>query len=385
MHTEIVYIFPDTLPRDDLVFPLAQIFKQVFFLRPVENDPPEPEDLTSLLREMTEEQYIGFDCPAPLLGDRDRFLQLLRDIRYRPDDYTGHLGSLSAGPDSIGGQQESEEFIMHTLLRQTGIQAGAIDRTENTLEYGKEQEEKQASMLLWQARLLLKLGEAVNRKREQIQRNLDRIALREKELLRELRKEQGETREQTPSSQHTGYSGSEEIPLSQLRLRLKAWSRLFAVGQQPQRAVFVTRSVDAFELLIEHYRQEYTAEPKHLLTFPLPAVMTENDCIEKRRCFQMDTEEFSALIRGALNKPLFFEERKEEWAAVLEQHYPTTENGRCRLSLYFLPAITPQEFFLDTFSRRAGGNMSGHREERPTGTGAVIGILEELTDTGDNV
>ena len=165
MSVDRAYIFPNILPEDKVVFPLTQLFERIIFLRPVEEDPPEFD--TPLLREMAGRQESGgcinCSCPAPLAGDRDRFLGLLRDISSHPEDYAGHLGNLSAGLGSVVHQDEQEQSIMDTLLQQTGIRTGTGG--EHTSEPGKGQAKNVSPTLLWQARLLLKLGESVDRSR----------------------------------------------------------------------------------------------------------------------------------------------------------------------------------------------------------------------------
>jgi hypothetical protein len=384
MSFEIAYIFPNTLPDEALVFPLVQLVDRVLFLRPAEDDEPEEEELTPFLREMTEQQCICYACPAPLRQDRDRFMQLLQDIRSRPDDYAGHLGSLSAGPGSIGNRQESEHAIMETLLAQTGIRAPLRDtRPESTPEPAKGQEEKQRSLLLWQARLLLKLGETVDQSRAEIRRNLDALARREKTLLQDLRREQETGQLLSAAGFPPTGPGLEELSAGQQRLRLKAWARLFAAGEPPSSAVFITRSADAFETLFDYSSRE-TAQPEHLFTLSLPAVPNRNgeEFAERRGGFQQDAGELLALLRQTetVNTPLLFPEKQDEWTALLAQHYPAAENRRCRLSLYSVPAVTPQQFFLETFApgdNRADRVCSAGTEEKGSkGNGTVIGLLE---------
>ncbi|MCI5166176.1 MAG: hypothetical protein D3903_08775, partial [Candidatus Electrothrix sp. GM3_4] len=197
MSVERAYIFPNILPENGLVFPLAQLFDQIVFLRPVEDDLPEIDtpflpDSEKIADQQGSGGCINYSCPARLAGDRERFLILLQDIRLRPEDYAGHLGNLSAGLGNMVRPNEQELSIMDTLLHQTGIQARPRD---NTPEPGKEQEKNASAVLLWQARLLLKLGESLDRNQAEIRRDLDRMTRQQDELFRELRKERKEGKE----------------------------------------------------------------------------------------------------------------------------------------------------------------------------------------------
>ena len=186
MSIDLAYIFPNILPDNGLVFPLAQLFEQVVFLRPVEDDPPKIDIPFSpeIADQQGSGECINYSCPAPLAEDRDRFLALLRDIRSRPEDYAGHLGNLSAGLGNMVRPNEQEHAIMDTLLRQTGIRTGS---GEHTPQAEKGQEKNASSVRLWQARLLLKLGESVDRNQAEIRRNLDRMTRQQEDLLKDLR------------------------------------------------------------------------------------------------------------------------------------------------------------------------------------------------------
>ncbi|MCI5138485.1 MAG: hypothetical protein D3922_08735, partial [Candidatus Electrothrix sp. AR1] len=146
MSVERAYIFPNILPDNGLIFPLAQFFNQIILLRPVEDDLPDTDTPFSV--ETADQQgsggCINFSCPAPLAEDRERFLILLQDIRSRPEDYAGHLGNLSAGLGHMVRPNEQEQSIIDTLLHQTGIRAGSRD---NTPEPGKGQEKNASSVL----------------------------------------------------------------------------------------------------------------------------------------------------------------------------------------------------------------------------------------------
>lgn len=375
MSVERAYIFPNILPEDGLIFPLSQLFAQVFFLRPVEDDLPEAD--TPLLRELTKQQgssgCLRYSCPAPLADDRDRFLGLLRDIRLRPEDYVGHLGNLSAGLGSAVRQDEQESSIVDTLLRQTGIRTGF---REHTPEPGKRQEKNASSVLLWQARLLLKLGESLDRDQAEIRRNLDMMSRQQEQLLRGLREEQGG---EILDPAFSLFSTEDEIPLKQQRLRLKAWSRLFALSEERfEHTAFISSSPDAVESLLERYRQEHAGTARQL-TLSLPAFLAEEkDVLSGRDRFQKEAGELINAMRAfptaSAAHSVFTEEAGEKWSDLLERHYPAAEHGRCTLTLYFLPEITPQRLFLETFA--VHDDLSAHPMTAPAGTGTFLGILK---------
>ncbi|WLE98315.1 MAG: hypothetical protein QTN59_05650 [Candidatus Electrothrix communis] len=377
MSVERAYIFPNILPDNGLIFPLAQFFDQIVLLRPVEDDLPDTDTPFSV--ETADQQgrggCINFSCPAPLAEDRERFLILLQDIRSRPEDYAGHLGNLSAGLGHMIRPNEQEKSIMDTLLHQTGIGAGSRD---NTPEPGKGQEKNASSVLLWQARLLLKLGESLDQNQAEIRRDLDRMTRQQEELFRELRKERKEEEGEPPGLAFPLFDTDNELSLKQQRLRLKAWSRLFALSpDQFETTAFISSSPDTVEALLKHYRQEHTKTAKQLLSLPLPAFFDEDDeALLCRDRFQEEASELIATIRAGLtasDEKVFLEESREVWGDMLERHYPAAEHRRCTLTLYFLPEITPQRLFLETFAPH--DDLAAREVVEATEAGTLLGIL----------
>ncbi|WP_339138620.1 MAG: hypothetical protein WGN25_09945 [Candidatus Electrothrix sp. GW3-4] len=375
MSVDLAYIFPDVLPDDGVVLPLPLLFTQVLFLRPVEDDLPEAD--TPLVREMLGQQErsrcIAYTCPAPLGEDRERFLALLQDIRLRPEDYAGHLGNLSAGLGHVVREDEREHSIIDTLLQQSGIRAGS---GEHTPEPEKGQEKNVFSVRLWQARLLLKLGESMDRNQAEIRRNLDRMRQQQEMLFRELRREEDGD---LPDLELPTSGPGDEIPFQQQRLRLKAWSRLFALHQQSfAGTAFISRSPDAVEALLEQYRQGHSSPAKPLLILPLPGFYSEEDgAFLRREHFQEEAGALIAAIRAFLTASAasaFSEDMQEAWIDLLEGHYPEKEHGRCTLTLYFLSEVRPQQLFLETFASQDESSVTLASETAEAGM--VLGLLE---------
>jgi len=365
MNTNTVCIFPDTMVRAEVLFPLVQVFEPVVYLRPVENDLPVTAELSSLCREMVVLDLVRFDCPAPLLDNRDRFVRLVHDLQHRRDDYAGQLSHLSLAGLGNSGQTETKTSIISTLLKQTGIQ---------------NEEDEQRAMILWQARLLLKLGEIFDREQKDLQENLERISVREKGLLDELRKDN-----EQPFSKIT--TASSEKTDSQLRLRLKAWSRLFGLGSHPITAsVFITTSRDAFDLISEHYESVHEKHPQKILTLLLSGGHENDTFAEQRTAFRDDASDLVAAVHRLLENPETLNEEDQSalngpesrWTALLEHHYPAAENSRCTLSLYSLPSVNPGKLFLETFGRDENDVDKGAGESDRTGV--IFGILEEQVE-----
>jgi hypothetical protein len=367
MNTDTVCIFPDTIPEAEILFPLVQVFEPIVYLRPVENDPPAGADLSPFCREAAEPGLIRFACPAPLAEDRDRFLQLVRDLQERRDDYAGQLSNLSLAGIGRGGKAETKTSIIGTLLKQTGIRKG---------------QDEQQIMVLWQARLVLKLAEIFDREQKELHNSLKRISKRENGLLHELREEDNQPFSLTRSLN----SGAGKTD-GQLRQRLKAWSRLFSLGsEQPAASIFITTSRDASDLLLEQYTLKQKIQPQPLLELQLPGGHETDTAAEQRTVFQKDAAELIGTLHELLQHPGEVDEQKHaalngrhcKWADLLEHHYPARENSRCTLTLYSLPAIDPGNLFLETFGR---DEDEVRKKTEDTPETLVIGLLEEQAES----
>jgi len=300
-------VFPDTLPKDATLFPLMQFFAEAVYIAAVENDQQGIDELPPLAAGLLAQGLLRFHCPAPLGADRERFLSLLKELRQRPADC---LSLTLAGMQGSREPAESRNAILSAVRRR---QSGGA-------------EDKEPACLLWQARLVLKLGESADQQEEEIRQSLRRIALREQGLLRTLREEED-----------AGPAAGTELPAAggcRARMRLKAWRNLLASGSQPLPAcVFVTADRDAFDGIIE----ESGAAAQAVLELPLPAWPAGGNFAEKIASFRQAAEE---LISGLPNS---FD--LKAWEALLEQFYPKAEHGRCLLSFHQQDGNSGPEFF----------------------------------------
>ena len=352
------------MPRVEVLFPLVQVFAPVVYLRSVENDDPEEADQSPLYHAMIDQGLVRFVCPAPLAENRDRFLQLVHDLQHRRDDYAGQLSNLTLAGLGRREGSESKTSIIGTLLKQTGIE--------------QTKEEEQRSMVLWQARLVLKLGEIFDREQEELQEHLNKISDREQGLLEKLREEN-----EQPFSLTRALNNAGSITDGQLRLRLKAWSRLFALGtkQQDPGSIFITTNRETIDQLADHYESIHNRQPGRILSLLLPAGRTSESFAEQRDGFRKEGAELLETIDTLLNHPdtekaaPTLEGPDSDWARLLEHHFPAADNGRCILTLYAVPDTSPAHLFLESFGRSEDElQLPDSAEQSST---AIIGILEE--------
>lgn len=258
---------------------------------------------------------VKVPVPFPDTDGERRFLHLIEDIATRRDDYAGQLSSLTlAGmtePRKNG--EQSERAILDAL---TG-QAKAPD----------EHEEEQ-----WQARLVLALGEILDREEEDIATELATLDDNTQELLEELQGE-AEKDEESLFAELREVQRNLTPTRSGIVRRVNAWCTLFgaACGKGP----LLTDSEDAADMLINTY-EKASAEPVVRVTnFPLPALVGRNaeEAVEKITAFhqqyQEEVNDISRWLAKLQNGPAALEmERPGSWEKALESAFPAAEYDR---------------------------------------------------------
>ena len=335
-------IFPETVPDDAILFPLVHVFHPLVYCRAVEEDEI-PEELESPLRNQLEELCLACKhVPSPLGENRKRFLSLIQDLATKKDDYAFQLKNLALSGIGRGtrSQRESKTSIIDNLLQEQRI-------TDQT---GEERE-----MLLWQARLVLKLGEIFDAEQLGLHREMERIAQKEQGLFSELRREQSEPFSLTKKLQ-AGDTRADGLP----KLRLKAWSRLLCLGSGVPEdcSCFVTTNQDAVDLLVEKYERDGKNHARKLPVILLPARYTEETWLKKIQDFQDQGRELLVALTDILRDgdafsgdADMFSSGDGTWAQLLDAVYPRSVHGRCRLHLYRLGAAESCELFMETFGR----------------------------------
>jgi len=359
-------IFPETVPGDEILFPLVQIFAPLVYCRAVEEDEIHEELQSSFRRQLEEAGYGRIYVPSPL-GDeqRERFLALMKDLRTRGGDYTAQLKNLSlSGIGGRGARRESRSSIIENLLKMQGVTS-------------KKQEER--DMLLWQARLLLKLAEIFDGGQVALRRELEQIHKKEQEVFSELRK--GQER----SFPLTGSAGSTDSrPDGLPRLRLKAWTRLVCLDTELPEDFdcLVTTNQDAVDLLVEEYERLAQDGVLPFASVLLPARFAGEFSPDKLRDLREQGKDFFSGLQKIMNDPLHaskeqtagFADDNGEWAHLLETIYPVAGHERCRLHLYFFPSVHGCELFMETFGRDEHHVRQLRQEE--DGGGCTVGWLE---------
>jgi len=281
--------------------------------------------------------------------DRDRFLHLLHDISNKKDAYVEQLSylTLASLSDPASRGDNSKQAILSSLLQ--GMEQYSA---------GDEQER----LALWQARLVLKIAEILDREEEELALQLIAVDDREIALFRRL---QGEMKESGDGQ------GAEEDPFAELlalkqkmnqprpgmiKNRLRAWSRLYLSGPMPNLRLWTTRRQEAADILLEQVERESGHAPVSLLQIDLPARISLEDMDGVRKVEQFRAEMQVPLqeMAEALGKLAMTEleddsapalllpqaERwKEAWNSRLEASFPAAHYGRTPLTIHLLTGV----------------------------------------------
>lgn len=359
MNKSIACAFPETLPGERLLFPLVQVFDQVVYMQAVENEPLRQGADTAFIERCLQLGRLRLHAPAPLGDQRERFLALVSDMRRHGADYTSQLSMLTLAALNRRDIPESNAAIISNLLQRSNI---------------KEQEETE--LLLWQSRLLLKLGEFFDSEQAELSAALRAIADRQNTLLAELCEEDSPpfvlpvTPQQTVQETNT-----------MLRHRLKAWSRLcLQAGHQPP-GILVTPHRAAMDLLQEVFEKRGRQSARRIVDLEVPCAGPfmaddampdeglEPHCPALRAGLAMLAAGISSERLASEALPLL-REGQAQWSQQLSERF--AGHKRRGLALFFFPGVTAGLLCAASFD---GGRFSLPQEEE-TALGCVVGLLE---------
>jgi hypothetical protein len=359
MNKSIACAFPETLPDERLLFPLVQVFGQVVYMQAIENEPPDQGTISLFVERCRQEGRLRELTPAPLGDQRERFLALVQDMRRRGSDYTSQLSMLTLAGLSRREQKESKQSILADLLKMTDI---------------KEQEAQE--LMLWQSRLVLKLGEFFDAQQTTLNQALSNIASRQDALLAELREEEDDL---FAGAESLGNANQETDGM--LDHRLKAWSRLCLHDADQPQGVLVASRPSALDRLQEVYEKIRGRSPQLWASLELPTFAAAGDQTGAvaplgEHCPTLG----QALEAMTINQAHLTEEALQELVAAGAQQWveyvksrPTARTGlRHVLELYRFPEISARGLLQEGF---AGGGPSGRTDLYGPPSGCFVGLL----------
>jgi len=321
--------FPDTAIQSERQYPLFLLFSKVNIIHLIEPDTGEPEDKADSF-------MYGKLCqahtPSPLGDDKDRFLYLINDIKNRKDDYAAQLGHLtlaSLSRDTPKGE-DAKHQIMSTIL---GKPSTAIEEPADSTR-DKE----------WHARLVLKIGEILDKEQEDVAKAMIFLEESETDLFDKLKggDEDDEAdnlyKDLLKLKAQLGSPSTESV-----ENRLSAWFTFTSSAPLPKCRIWSTTRTEAAAVLVENHTKAHNVPPKLVAELSLPAVIggnTETDFQHFSGFSQKSApllEEIYPMMlstSSGLQSDTRYNELVSKWAEMLDENYPEARFGRTTAQFY---------------------------------------------------
>jgi len=327
MNLQDTLYFPGTAIASGSQYPLYLLCSTIHLLQPVE--PEEGADAGAGSADLfINHGFCQVHTPRPLGPDRKRFLRLIDDIRERKDDYAAQLSSLTMAAMTAPRQQDddSPQAILSSLL-------GKPDRKP-------DREKEDPKQDLWQARLVLKIGEILDREEEEIARDLLALDEDEHSLFTRLHGEDlvAADEDDNPLADLIDIKAWVRQPATgTIRNRFRAWEQLFLSGDLPTWRIWATHWPDAADIVLEaHERRRGKATAAGVLSLPATVGLTLDEAFAAVAAFREEHATLAGELLATLPAPLPAA-LVERWQAALEQHFPAGQFGRTAVAIHHLP------------------------------------------------
>lgn len=327
MSTLEALYFPGTEIYSGSQFPALLMFQKTHLLQPVETSAT-ADNAADIFKTAG---LCQAHTPCPLGKDRDRFLHLIRDLRERKDDYAAQLSSLTVAAlsEKKSSVDDTQYGIMSSLLGNHG---------------GASQPEEDTDTLLWQARLVLKIGEIFDQEQEEVAMHMALLDDQQDNLLKTLQGEINEDEETLFAELQQLKAHISHPTASTIKNRLSAWSKLYLEATSAEPAIWLTHMVEAADILLERYQEATKAPAPIIAEFELPANIgwARDKVVDEIHAFQENNRGLLADIAEAFSAPATasIKPLSERWAEALENAFPRDNTGRTALTLYHLADIS---------------------------------------------
>ncbi len=353
-------------------------FDALSYFLPTESDGPCNKDNIFFKTQCT--GYV----PAPLGDDLVRFNRLLREMETsRPGEFS-RLFSAANAPVATGQIRDRDETSAGSIY--SALHADAETKTK-----------MQHKERLWQARLVLKLAEMLDRKENEVRQGLERISSVEQKVFASLEGLNGPEPDDLAvsdrSKKNVGIPQAPPLKTSALLnpLRVKAWAELYLAASSDQHPlILVTANPESGSTLLDGYETTWRRDPEKLFSLSIPAVHpagidgTWDQYLTFRNTFreaaQVNLEYFAKFLQktarlagSALDNQeeiSILSENVSAWEQKVKIHFPGTKTGFKKLVFYCFPGISLAELFQKLFHRE--GSVPTSKREHPTGLLAIL-------------
>jgi hypothetical protein len=377
-------IVPDSEPSNHVLVKFLIFFNSLSFYLPIE-----PVGADNSDNNVFTNLCSGY-APAPLGKDISRFSRLLREMETSRADELARLFSAAKAPMTTGQVRDQDETSSAGVYSALHKDAG----TKTSIRH-KER--------LWQARLILKLAELLDRREEEIRQGLAHVSSVERKLFASLeglseaqadgRNElSGPGESQHPPRDHILPDESSQASSGLLiPLRLKAWAELYLEDKSDQRPlVLAATSYEAGSMLLDGYENGWRQDPEKLFSLPVPNIYlsdreeTWDQYLTTRNTFHEAVQENLEYFARFLQKtasiadsahytlegyPLLAD-KISTWEKKVKAHFPGRNTGFTKLDFFCFPGIPYTELFQRLFNLEE--SVPANNREHPTGLLAIL-------------
>jgi len=363
MKNAAALIFPETEPSLDSKAKLLIFFDVLSYYLPTEADGANNRD-SNLFTDIC----TGY-TPVPLGAELSRFNRLLREMeRSRPEEFY-RLFATARAPVAAGQFRDQDETS-------TGSLYSALQK-DAELKISIQHKER-----LWQARLILKLAEILDRREAEVRQGLARITALEQKLFASL---QGLAEEETADLTELSGLDSALYPKAEdilpagsfpgtsaelIPLRLKAWAELYlADSTNLLPLILATATPASGAIILDGYENIWRRDPEILFSLSLPAAKlagidgTWGQYLEARASFREAAQENMAYFARFLQQKAastgsvsdtraeisMLSQNVSAWEEKVRLHFPGIETGLTKLDFYSFPGISFGELFQRLF------------------------------------
>lgn len=328
--------FPGTALFSAQQYPMFLLPGKIHILQPIENMPLSEEQ--ELVDTFIKNDFCQGYTPCPLGENRERFIHLVNDIRNRKDDYAAQLShlTLAALSTSKKEKKESRGDIISALMGSHSVDTPA----------GLEAETE-----IWQARLVLKLAEILEKEEEELSQSLSILEDHEADILHNLQGGDDLEDEENP------FADLQQLKKSLIsqgagatKNRLRSWARLYQEGQTDAQDIshFITDNRDAAEFLLEKYQDNTGAPATVEATLNIPA-LTGWDITEVAPAIcsfrQNNVDILKTLEKILTGQELVTSEDIQKWSEAINTAFPEDKYGRKKVIVYAIKQYTCIDLF----------------------------------------
>jgi hypothetical protein len=354
--------FPETEPSLHTMAKLLIFFDSLSYYQPTESVSADNKDINFLADLCTSH------VPAPLPAEElYRFNRLLREMETSRPDELARLFSAATAPQATGQTRDQDETSASRVY--STLQTDAETKTSNR---HKE--------LLWQARLILKLAEILDRREVEVRHGLTRVSSMEKKVfavldgrhepdpdapapISSLGKPEQQPAEYIFPAEPSFGTSNQFIPL-----RIKAWAELFlADSVEQQSLILVTANQECGSTLLTGYENFRRREAAKLFSLSIPSLQFTGyhgaKYIENRKKFRKtfqanikSLEQYLQKTADSVRKDSVNQDQLSEltanissWEENLQGYFPIKAKNFSTLDFYSFPGISFAELFQKIF------------------------------------